>query len=403
MTMATVPASLARSFRKNSSKSGRVLLITNIFPPHIGGPATFIDKLGRELAQRGHCVTVVCSSDKPQEASDSARLFKVRRVCLAFREWYEIKIRLVLFWEMLWHRRILVNGLETYAAQVAGLLGKRYLLKIVGDSAWETARNRGTTLLSIDEFQADTQSQQAHRALIAQRNRGWKRASYIFTPSQYLREMVIRWGVPATRVITIPNGVTIENGPESLLAVRQRKEFSVLFVGRMTNWKGIETLLLALSRMPDVAASFVGDGPEYPYLYGLAKQLRLTQRTRFLGRLSADQVQHLIKKADALVLVSLYEGLSHTLLEACALGCPCIASDVGGNAEIITSGVDGLLVPPQDVAALCAAIRRLKEDSEFRLQISQRARSLASRFRFEDSVNAVATLLHREHNNEVEA
>jgi len=140
-----------------------VLLVTNIFPPQIGGPATFIDRLGHSLAGRGHDVSVVCSSET-RDISDAQRPFTVQRVSVASRERYEVLVRLRLALEMARHRLVFVNGLERYVAQVNRALRRRYVLKIVGDTVWETARNRGLTALSIDEFQVDARSQRQFAA-----------------------------------------------------------------------------------------------------------------------------------------------------------------------------------------------------------------------------------------------
>ncbi len=132
----------------------RILLVTNIFPPFIGGPAIFIDRLAHSLAARGHEVTVICSSEgMPEAGYDAQRPFKVCRVDLSNRYKYEIMVRLTLGWQLLRHKLILVNGLENYLARIAQLLRRRYVLKIVGDSVWEQGRNWGLVTAGFDEFQ----------------------------------------------------------------------------------------------------------------------------------------------------------------------------------------------------------------------------------------------------------
>lgn len=374
------------------SRPRRILLITNIFPPEIGGPATFIDRLAHKLARRGYRVTVVCSSTGVEQNIDHARPFKVRRVSIVRRELYEIKVRFVLFWEMLTHRTILVNGLEGYVAPIAAILRRQYLLKVVGDTAWETARNRGTTALGIDEFQSNAAAQLAHRALVEQRNKVFRHASCVFVPSHYLKRMVVGWGVPPERAVTIPNGIEIESKQETNRDGRAA-ELHALFVGRLTNWKGVETLLLAMAGLRGVRATIIGDGPQYPQLVELSRQLQLDDRVTFFGRRSREEVMRALTGADVIVLASLYEGLSHTLLEAAALGCPCIASNVGGNAELVTSGVNGLLVPPQDIAALRNALVQLRDDPVLYKRLADGARRLGAEFDMEMTVDRVVQLL----------
>jgi glycosyltransferase involved in cell wall biosynthesis len=371
----------------------RILLITNIFPPLVGGPATFIDRLAHHLSRKGHIVTVLCSSDAPNEVSDAARPFRVVRVSLRTRELYEILIRVRLFWLMLGHTRILVNGLEPYVAEVTRFLPRRFVLKVVGDTVWETARNRGTTVSTIDEFQLDAVEQHRNAALIEKRNRSLFRASQIVTPSEYLRRMVIGWGIGAQKVAVVNNGVDIDAADLPITGRAAGTPLRVLFVGRLTNWKGIETLLLALKGLDSVQAHIVGDGPAYPHLQELAMQLGIASKVVFTGRRSAGEVRNHMQDAHVLVLVSLYEGMSHTLLEACSLGLPVIASKVGGNEEVVVDDRTGILVPPREVTALRRSLERLRDDENFRISLGLNAKAHARGFSIERTVAGFAQLL----------
>src|SRR5882672_9079462 len=199
-----------------------VLLVTNIFPPDIGGPATFIDRLGHSLAGRDHRVTVVCSSQGSRHDSDRERPFAVRRVNFTKRERYEVLVRMRLALEMARHRLIFVNGLERYVAEVNRVTRRPYVLKIVGDTVWETARNRGMTRLSIDEFQIDAASQKKFAGDIHARDTWVGAARQIVVPSEYLRRLVEGWGVPPERIAVVQNG-TVTTSP-AVPAMRNRPE-----------------------------------------------------------------------------------------------------------------------------------------------------------------------------------
>src|SRR5262249_54801966 len=146
-----------------------------------------------------------------------------------------------------------------------------------------------------------------------------RQARCVVTPSRYLRDLVVGWGVSAAKVAVIPNGV--EDDFVSLEPPEPRRDgrLRALFVGRLTNWKGVETLLLAARNRPEVEVAIVGDGPERASLCGLADQLGLDGRVSFLGRLDRAQTREEMRRAHVLVLTSLYEGHSHTLLEAGAV------------------------------------------------------------------------------------
>jgi len=370
----------------------KVLLVTDIFPPQIGGPATFIDRLAHSLAMRDHKVTVVCSSRQHRDPSDAERPFTVRRVSLASRERYEVLVRLRLALEMARHRLIFVNGLERYVAEVNQVMRRTFVLKIVGDTVWETARNRGLTHLSIDDFQKDPQSQVQFAADLRARKRWVDAARQIVVPSEYLRQLVEGWGVPRERITVIRNGTT---SPVTGAIVRPRRSqrLRALFVGRLTNWKGVETLLLAARHLDALDVEIVGDGPEWPHLVELSAQLGLTDRVLFRGRLSAEGVQDAMARANVLVLTSLYEGLSHTVLEASAAGLPCIVSDRGGNEEVVKDGRNGLVVPAQDVSRLTHALGRLATDDAFRCGLAAAALDTVRGFDLADTVTGTERLL----------
>lgn len=369
------------------------LLVTNIFPPDIGGPATFIDQLAHALARAGHRVTVVCTSQQPKVQEDQQRPFRVRRIPRRNPLEYHIRLRITLLGELAGHRRCLINGLEDDAAPLARRMRCKYLVKIVGDKAWEQGRNRGTVCDSIDAFQTHADPP-ADLAAIRSRRSAWlTHAQGVIVPSQYLRGLVRGWGIPDERIHVILNGVPLESYVKQGPAGRNGPTLRVAFVGRLTNWKGVETLLLALAQTEQVEAEIIGDGPSAPMLRGLAAQLGLGDRARFTGRLDAAAVREHLARTHGLVLTSSYEGLSHTLLEAGAHGLPCITSDCGGNPEVIRDGDNGLLVPYGDVAALAAALAQLRDDEPCRQCMAARAHEMVRRFDFEQTVTQTSELL----------
>ncbi|GIV81030.1 MAG: hypothetical protein KatS3mg051_0384 [Anaerolineae bacterium] len=136
-------------------------------------------------------------------------------------------------------------------------------------------------------------------------------------------------------------------GPEPLL----------LTVARLVPWKGIDHLIRALSAVPEARLLVAGDGPDENRLRSLADEAGVTGRVTFLGRVSRERLTLYFCAADYVALYSGYEGLSHVLLEALAAGTPVIASDKGGNPELVRHGVNGLLVPYPDPDALAATLR----------------------------------------------
>jgi glycosyltransferase involved in cell wall biosynthesis len=371
----------------------RILIVTNIFPPLIGGPATFADRLAGVLAERGHRVTVVCSSNEARDQSDAERPFRVVRVPTGNRYVYEVKVRTALAQAMLGHRRILVAGLEPYVLDAVRVVPRRYVLRVPGDTVWESARNYGVTRQSFDDFQSAGEVPGLVRGIAAQRQRYLSRAVTVVTPSHYLSGVVGRWpGVPSD-LRTIHNGVELGDYPERVGASRRGRPLRVLFVGRMTNWKGVETLLLAARGLASVEIEMVGDGPELPMLEGLHRQLGASCPVRFFGRQTESAVRDRMLANDVLVLPSNYEGLSHTLLEGCAAGLVPVVSAIGGNLEVIRDDDNGLVVPYGDPAALHAALARLAGDEALTGRLAIAARRRAAAFPFSATVDQYAALI----------
>ena len=116
-----------------------------------------------------------------------------------------------------------------------------------------------------------------------------------------------------------------------------------------------------------------GDGPERSALEREAVRLGVSDRVRFLGAGTRDDVLTLFRGADAVLVTSAWENLPHTVLEALAVGTPVVATAVGGVPEVVVDGVNGLLVPPHDVAAIAAAVERVVSEADLRRSLADAA------------------------------
>lgn len=178
--------------------------------------------------------------------------------------------------------------------------------------------------------------------------------------------------------IVIPNGVTnMDRCQFSCPSEMRNGWFNVVMIGRLEIVKGPHLAIEAIAseRMPqDIRLHIIGVGPCETELRTLAEARGITNRVHILGfrRNVFDYLAH----CNVLLMPSQHEGLPYTLLEAMALGIPIVAARVGGLAEVIQDGSTGLLVPPQDSAALTRAILRLYEDPALRSRLGEQARLL---------------------------
>lgn len=168
--------------------------------------------------------------------------------------------------------------------------------------------------------------------------------------SEFARELFIRGGLPAERIVVKPNFADVPERPE----VERR---GLLFVGRLSQEKGLHLLAHAAEALPPgERITVIGDGP-------LAEALRGHPRLVLLGARPAGEVQDWMARSEALVLPSLaYEMFPRTLVEAAACGLPVIASRQGPMPELVRHEGTGLLFEPGDAAALSAALRRVLDD-----------------------------------------
>ena len=154
----------------------------------------------------------------------------------------------------------------------------------------------------------------------------------------------------------------------------------ILFIGRLAAVKGVVLLLQAFSelrqRHPGLSLMLVGDGPERDTLHKQAAAMGLSGVVEFAGQLGEDEVAEALAGADMLVLPSFAEGVPVVLMEAMASRLPVIATRVGGVAELVEDGVNGLLVAPGDVAGLICAMERLLRDPDLRRRMGQAGRAV---------------------------
>ena len=202
-------------------------------------------------------------------------------------------------------------------------------------------------------------------------------------------------GIPAGRVHVIPPGYD-----PALFAAAAADPFPglprprVAYLGRLAPQKDVGTLLEAFARLPaDAQLLVVGDGPDRPALARRAQ--RFGSRVHFTGFVPHVAVPAVLRHVDMLVLPSLYEDLSSALIEAMAAGLPVVATRVGGTADLVHDGVNGLLVAPRDPAALAAAISRVLADPAAAAALAAAARRTAGAYAWPDLARKVLQVYQR--------
>jgi glycosyltransferase involved in cell wall biosynthesis len=350
----------------------RVLIVSGIWPPDPGGPASHARALSDFLSERRHVVKVVttASSTPPAEVYPVSWIPRSRPTGLRH-------LRAVV---AIWRRARLTNvvyatSMVRRAAIGATLARRPLVVKLVSDEVFEREQRDGRFRGSLEEFQ---RFRGGTRVAFLRRTRGWalRRATRIFCPSRYLRAMAIGWGLDAERltVLTNPAPDVPSLPPRDELRGGLGLAGNVLaFAGRLGPQKSLGVGLDALAATGDVTLAIAGDGPERAALEARVRSLGLDGRVRFLGSLDRERVLGLFRAADASLLSSSWENLPHTVVESLAVGTPVIATAVGGVPEVVRDGENGLLVPPNDAGALAEAIRRFFTDDGLRARLAEHA------------------------------
>ncbi|HET7196390.1 MAG TPA: glycosyltransferase family 4 protein [Nocardioides sp.] len=212
-------------------------------------------------------------------------------------------------------------------------------------------------------------------------------ASAVVTVSDYnLRYLQTTYGDAADRVVRIYNGLDLDRFP---FASPETRPPVVVGVGRLVEKKGFTHLVDAVAQLVrdgrNVRLDLVGDGAEEVALRAQVGALGLDGVVRFLGGLPQQQVREVVQQAAVLAAPCVVgtdgnrDGLPTVLLEAMALGTPCVATPVTGIPEVVRPDRTGLSVPPGDVPGLATALGRLLDDSRLRVALAAQARTLIER------------------------
>jgi glycosyltransferase involved in cell wall biosynthesis len=352
-----------------------VLIATGLYPPDIGGPATYTKFMERHLPAQGIELTVVSFS--------------------AVRKYPKIIRHVVYLLKLLWSGRKadVLYALDTVSVGVpAGiasvLLRKKLFLRVPGDYAWEQGQQRCGVTDTLDDFLVKKEKPFSVRALAWLQWRVAQHATKIIVPSEYMKTVVVAWGIRPEKIVRVYSAVHSIAVSESKEVLRIRfgyENFTVLTAARLVPWKGIVALIDAVGLLHKrgiyATLEIVGEGTERTSLESHTQKRGVAAYVHFRGAVHKQELAERIHAADVFALNTSYEGLSHQLLEVMDAGVPIITTSVGGNTELITQGVEGVLVPFNNVEEIVGAIQNVYEKPDDARRRAERAREKAKLFR----------------------
>jgi len=324
----------------------KLVIATPLYPPEIGGPATYAKLLAEGLPKEGIEVELV-------KFSDVRHLPKIIRHYVYYRH----VLKAARAADAILALDPVSTGLP--ALWAARRAFKPFIVKIVGDYAWEQGQQRFGITQNLDGFVKEKHVPFMVRLLRRTQTYVARSAVKVIVPSEYLKKIVMIWGIQPEKIEVIYNAMCPETLGAVPEAVAELPRPLVVTAGRLVPWKHIDGIIDAVAEIQNASLVIVGDGPMLAVLARRANE-KLPGRAVFTGALSHIDTLATMKSADVFVLNSSYEGLSHLLVEACTLGVSIVATDIEGNREVITNGVNGTLVPFGDKEALVHALRERK-------------------------------------------
>ena len=318
-----------------------ILITVGIFPPDIGGPASFVPKISDFLIENGHNVKIICLSEVENiHTEDNLDVIRIKRS-------NNLPARLVkTIYQILKNGRrsdlIFVNGLGVESTIANLVLKKQLIRKIVGDPVWERAYNQKRTTESFDEFQNNK-----HSFLIEIQKllRNWSinSAEIVVTPSDHLKNFVSGIGYN-NKILKINNGVDITDIKRANM---HKSDINLIIISRLVVQKNINIVIDAMKLLDNknLKLSIIGEGGEFSKLESEIQDLNLQNRVQLLGKIDNRKISQFLLTADIFIQASDYEGLPHSVLEAINYEVPILSTEAGGCKDLLNDGERGFIIP----------------------------------------------------------
>lgn len=341
------------------------------FPPE-EGIGNYVYRLSKKLIENGHKVTIITrgSWKKTQkEVIDDIDVFRVRFIPL-----YPVYIHL---------HKIFVNKLfKSIESQIdivhihspLSPLIKTSLPLITTIHTLMLTDYRSVKITSVYSLLSKISSKFVSYPLELKLLHN---SDLITTVSESIAQEIKKYYLELDNIIIIGNGVD-----ETIYLPAQKENVGgnkfIMYAGRMDREKGLFDLIecgrYLLNQRSDILFILAGKGPDYNKLKQKSKKLGLQENFIFLGQIGSDELIHLYQRSTLFVFPSYHEGLPGSLLEAMSCGLPIIATNVRGNRDLITSGENGILVPPRSPEKLANTISMLLDDDKLRKDLGNNAR-----------------------------
>lgn len=398
----------------------KFFFISNLYPPNtVGGYERLCHENALALSGRGHDVFVLTSSygnkkaDYPgitvdrslQLLADHADIYRPFHAKAPERErinqhniqqlqhqMQEQKPDIIFVWNLFFLDRSFFDALQHIGSRVVFLLTDNWLLCFLRPDYWQTYFSENV----LPSFSWKRQLKSTlFRLFSGKRNNQVQIRGRAIFPSRFMQNLYSQGGIGFRDSTVIHHGVNLAIHDHG--AYRERStlcspgKVKLLFAGRVVEIKGVHTILEAMPEIKrslteyDVRLDILGDSQDQQYLERLRKlagSLDILDRITFLSPVPEAELFNLFQQYDLYLFPSLYEPFSLTLIHALEAGIPTIASDAGGNPEIVFPGRTGLLFSRGEARSLAKAVIKLVRNGSLCQRISKGARNISHDYTF---------------------
>lgn len=354
----------------------RVCMVTRELPPDSGGIGYYVYNLSRKLIERGHEVAIITRGPKARTTQELVEGIEVFRV--SFFPVYPFHI---------WVHGTFINTLfKSFKSKFDLVHMHSPLVPPIKTSlpiitTVHTPSKIDAKYHEIIDFSSFAERMQSSILYPFFESRLFSISKSVTAVSFSVANELRTYGLDIGRIAVVGNGV--DEKTFTPVNNRESGQKYVLYTGVLRARKGLFDLLDCAEQVcrvhPDVKFIISGTGPFFSKIEHEIQKRGLHDRVMLLGRVPRGKLIQLYQNATVHVVPSHYEGLPTVLLEAMSCGLPVVATNVGGNSDVIFSGKNGFLVPPKSPQALSKVILKLLNDDKLRKEIGEAARKTIER------------------------
>lgn len=353
---------------------------TDLYPYSIGGLGVHVHELSKEIAKRGHQVTVFTCEKYPKSnhnIADGYDVYYFKPLIIPFGISVPPSLLPILFNKVDEFDIVHAHSHLFFSTYMTAFVRKFKKIPLIVTNHGFVSQRLPFTVQKI--------------VLPLVTKWTYLNADAVICYTSEMKEEMENWGVRTDNVRIIHNGVNAE----FFRPLNLNKEYDIIWVGRYVPGKGIEFLIQSLSELKKQLNNFkvlmIGSGPLKKSIEELIIKSNLSNHISLIDNISNDDLPHYYNKSKLFVLTSIEEGVPRTILEAMACGLPVVCSDLPQLKTLIDGS--GILVPKKDSISISNAVIKILSDDKLYEKLSTNARKMiVTKYSWEDTVNKTIQL-----------